>query len=277
MNNHPLLQWFLRFLKGMLIGTGFILPGVSGGALAAIFGLYERMVSFMAHLTRQFWQNLRFFLPVALGMLAGIVVLSHPLSFFLKNYPAPTMWCFIGCMGGTFPALWKQAGQKGRRPFHMLVLAVSAVAGLLLFALGARLTGGSVPGNVFTWMAAGAIIALGILIPGLSPSNFLLYMGMYAGLVQAFKALDLTVLLPLGLGGLGCLLLLAKAADRLFQVAYAGMFHFILGVVLASTIAIIPVNFNYFSAQGAGCILTALAGIVLGGWMSSLEEQYKPG
>ncbi|EPM6810198.1 undecaprenyl phosphate translocase family protein, partial [Enterococcus hirae] len=60
-------DWLLRFVKGMFIGSGFILPGVSGGALAAVFGIYERLISFLAHLTRNFKENVLFFLPVGLG------------------------------------------------------------------------------------------------------------------------------------------------------------------------------------------------------------------
>ncbi len=50
-------DWMLRFVKGMFIGSGFILPGVSGGALAAVFGMYERLISFLAHLTKNFKEN----------------------------------------------------------------------------------------------------------------------------------------------------------------------------------------------------------------------------
>lgn len=54
-------DWMLRFVKGMFIGSGFILPGVSGGALAAVFGMYERLISFLAHLTKNFKENVLFF------------------------------------------------------------------------------------------------------------------------------------------------------------------------------------------------------------------------
>ena len=74
-------DWFLRFIKGMFIGSGFILPGVSGGALAAIFGLYERMIAFLANVTKDFKKNVLFFLPVGIGALAGIVVLSFGVSY----------------------------------------------------------------------------------------------------------------------------------------------------------------------------------------------------
>lgn len=274
--NKP-MDWLLRGLKGILIGTGFILPGVSGGALAAIFGLYERMVSFVAHLTKDFKKNLLFFMPVGIGMLAGIVLLSYPLSFFLENYAAPTMWGFIGCIIGTFPSLWQQAGKRGRSAKHIVIMTVALAAGFTFLLFGSRMFGSNVPQNFGTWILAGAIIALGVLVPGLSPSNFLLYMGMYGSMVSAFKSLDLPVLLPIGIGGLICMLLLSKAVDRLFHIAYAGLFHVILGVVIASTLMIVPIDFNYLSFGALVCVLTCALGIGLGYWMSTLEDKYKPG
>ena len=81
-------DWMLRFVKGMFIGSGFILPGVSGGALAAVFGMYERLISFLAHLTNNFKENVLFFLPVGLGGVTGIFLLSFlsdvSLELFLR-------------------------------------------------------------------------------------------------------------------------------------------------------------------------------------------------
>ena len=75
-----------RFLKGVVIALGFILPGVSGGVLAAILGIYERMLRFMAHLTKNFKENFLFFLPVGIGGIVGIGLLSKPLEWLLQNY-----------------------------------------------------------------------------------------------------------------------------------------------------------------------------------------------
>ena len=72
-----LWDWILRMGKGILIGTGFILPGVSGGALAAVFGIYRPMISFLAHPSRDFLRQALFFLPVGLGGLGGVFFLSH--------------------------------------------------------------------------------------------------------------------------------------------------------------------------------------------------------
>jgi putative membrane protein len=102
-------DWILRFIKGMFIGSGFILLGISGGALAAVFGMYERLISFLAHLTRNFKENVLYFLPVGLGGLSGVFLLSFLVSFLLGAYETTILWFFVGCIVGTAPALEKKA------------------------------------------------------------------------------------------------------------------------------------------------------------------------
>ncbi|MDR2419538.1 MAG: DUF368 domain-containing protein [Treponema sp.] len=268
-------DWVLRFVKGALIGTGFILPGVSGGALAAVFGIYERIISFIAHITHDFKANVLFFLPVGLGALTGIFILSFGVSFLLTNYETQVLWFFVGCILGILPSLWREVGKKGRSKRHVVILVVSAVAGFVFLYTGESLLKGQIPLNFGTWMLAGALIALGVLVPGLSPSNFLVYLGMYQPMVDAFKTLDVPALLPLALGGALCLFGLSKAIDALLAHAYAGLFHFILGIVAASTLMIIPRDFNYASWTTLICVVACIAGIILAYWMSKLEERYK--
>lgn len=268
-------NWIIRFVKGMFIGSGFILPGVSGGALAAVFGIYERIISFLAHITKDFKKNVIFFIPVGLGGMTGVFLLSFVVSYFLGTYEPYILWMFVGCILGTVPALWEQAGKKGRNTSHLLILAVTFVASLIFLFYGANLFTGGVAQNFGTWMIAGALIGLGVIVPGLSPSNFLVYMGMYKSMADGIKDLDLMVILPIGIGAVACVLLLSKVMDYIFSRAYAGLFHFILGVVFASTIMIIPRNFNYFSVGTLICVVMCIGGAALGYWMSMLEKKYK--
>jgi putative membrane protein len=269
------IDWLLRFVKGVFIGTGFVLPGVSGGALAAVFGIYERIISFLAHITRDFWKNVVFFLPVGFGGLFGIFLVSFPVSFFMDAYEVQVLWFFVGCILGTLPALWKQAGKHGRKNSYVVIMAVSAVFGYIFLRFSESAFGGQVPLNFATWMAAGAIIGFGVLVPGLSPSNFLVYFNLYKPMVDSFKSLDVMTVLPIALGGLICLLVFSKLMDYLFSRFYTGLFHFILGIVLASTVMIVPTDFNYLSAGTLVCVLTCILGIALGWWMSGLEDKYK--
>ena len=273
---NKVVDWFIRLFKGVFIGTGFILPGVSGGALAAIFGLYERIIRFMAHITKDFKKNVLFFIPVGVGMLAGIVLLSYPLSYFLDTFRGPTMWFFVGCILGTLPSLWKQAGLKGRRPVNIVGMCIALVVGFLFFYFSEALFKAQMPQNFLTWMLAGVLIALGVLVPGLSPSNFLIFLGLYDPMVNAFKTLDLMALLPIGIGGLVCIIALSKLMDLIFRKAYAGLFHVIFGIVIASTVIIIPFDYNYLSLGGLACLVCCVAGAALGFFMSRLEDKYVP-
>lgn len=171
--------------------------------------------------------------------------------------------------------MWKQAGSKGRKKKHYAVLVISFIVSLALLVFGETALQGNMPQNIGTWVLAGALIGLGVIVPGLSPSNFLLYMGMYKAMADGIKTLDFSVILPIGIGAVACVLLLSKVMDYLFARAHGGMYHFILGVVFASTVMIIPKEYNYFSWGGALCIVTFAAGIALAFWMGKLEEKYK--
>lgn len=268
-------DWLFRFIKGMFIGSGFILPGVSGGALAAIFGIYERIISFLAHITKNFKENVLFFLPVGLGALTALFLLSFVVSFLLGSYASIILWFFVGCIVGTVPALWKEAGKKGRSQRELFILITSFVGAFLFLWQGAGLFT-EISQNIWTWMIAGFLIALGVIVPGLSPSNFLVYMGMYKAMADGFKNLELQVILPIGIGGIVTILTLSKMIDYIFSKAYPQLFHFIMGVVLASTVMIVPTNYTGFTFLSyIACVLMLGLGVFLGAWMSKLEERYK--
>lgn len=283
MKNNKIVDWIIRFIKGMFIGTGAILPGVSGGALAAVFGIYERMIEFLANLWKDFWKNVLFFIPVGLGGIFGFFILSIPLVYLVGTEEVPgvaviqTIWCFIGCILGTMPSLYKEAGKEGRKPRHLVIAVVTAIlvfAGLLC---AKQFLDTEVPLNFFTWIMAGAIFALGAIVPGLSPSNFIIYLKMYGPLMQGVKDHDLSVIIPVGIGGVLCVLGFAKLMKYILKIAYANVFHVILGVVVAST-AIIAFTPDY-SGINAGIIIVSsilfLAGLALGLFMGKLEAKYK--
>ncbi len=269
-------NWIIRFVKGMFIGTGAILPGVSGGALAAVFGIYERIIAFLADIRRDFTRNVLFFLPVAFGALFGIFVLAYPLDYFLNTAEIQVLWCFIGCIVGTIPSLYKEAGKEGRRPRHLVLTAVTAAIGFAGLWSARQYLNVDMPLNVWTWIMAGAIFALGMIVPGLSPSNFLMYFHMYEPMTAGIKDLDFHVILPLGIGAVLCVILFARLMSLILRKAYASVFHFILGVVIASTAVIAPTD---YSGASAGVIAVSAglfaAGLALGLFMGWLEKKYK--
>lgn len=271
-------SWIIRLLKGIAVGVGAILPGLSGGVLAVIFGLYDVLIRFLADVRKKFVRNVLFFIPVGIGVAIGIFAFSVLVEAAFNSYAAQFTCLFIGFVIGTFPSLYRQAGRYGRTAGHLAIL-VAAAAGI--FAL--MLAGGSmlleVTPSIPVWFGSGALIGLGVIVPGMSPSNFLIYFGLYDKMAGGIKDGDMAVIIPLFFGVVICVLLLAKGAAWLFDHYYGPMYHFILGMVVGSSLAIFPtVVFPAFTAEGlelsglsfAGALVFALVMLVVGAIASFL-------
>ena len=280
-----MISWIARMLKGMIIALGFILPGVSGGVLAAILGIYERMIRFLAHIKENFVENVLYFTPVAIGMILGIAAFSYPVNLLLDNYKVIVLWGFAGAIIGTIPSLIKESVKESDRDrADTVTFWLSFIlSGIFLYSLNGMV--GTLPANFLSFVLAGALIALGILIPGLSPSNLLLILGLYTPMLTGFKRLDLFgTFLPIGIGGALALILFSKAMDYILKHYHSRVYHFIIGIVLSSTLLIVlPQSGNSESISYAGVSIFTLVlaafffglGIWLGIWMSQLEEKYK--
>lgn len=280
-----MISWIARVLKGMIIALGFILPGVSGGVLAAILGIYERMIRFLAHIKENFIENVLYFTPVAIGMVLGIAAFSYPVNLLLDNYKVIVLWGFAGAIIGTIPSLIKESVKESDRDrADTITFWLSFIlSGVFLYSLNGMV--GTLPANFLSFVLAGALIALGILIPGLSPSNLLLILGLYTPMLTGFKRLDLFgTFLPIGIGGALALILFSKAMDYILKHYHSRVYHFIIGIVLSSTLLIVlPQSGNNESISYAGVSIFTLVlaafffglGIWLGIWMSQLEEKYK--
>ncbi|MDO9086798.1 MAG: DUF368 domain-containing protein [Anaerolineaceae bacterium] len=266
-----MIDWLLRMLKGMLIGIGAILPGLSGGVLAVVFGIYEPMVRFLANIRHKFLQNVSYFLPIGIGGVVGVVAFSAVVEFAFDVYPAQFIWLFVGFIVGTFPSLFKTAGKQGRKPWHWLVLALFAAGTLAFMRWGETITAGNITTNFFTWLLSGFIFGLGLVVPGMSPSNFLIYLGLYQPMASGIRQLDFGIIIPLIIGVVVCVLVFAKLINWLFKKTYTFMYHFILGVVVGSTIAIIPSGVNGWTILV--CAILFVVGAIASYTLAKVDEK----
>ena len=275
--------WLVRLLKGIAVGIGFILPGLSGGVLAVIFKIYDPLVKFLANPFRNFWRQVKYFLPVGIGGIIGVVLFSIVVAAAFGRYEAAFVCLFIGFVIGTFPSLWRQAGLKGRAAKHWLILAVSAAACFATVPPAGGLTLQATRAAPL-WLGSGALIGLGVIVPGMSPSNFLIYFGLYDKMAEGIKDFDPTVFIPLFIGLALCVVLFAKAANWAFEKHYAGMYHFILGMVAGSSLAIFPtVVFAPDAIEKAGlgmgaflafCAVMLILGVIASWLFSKVEDRY---
>ncbi|MDD2213717.1 MAG: DUF368 domain-containing protein [Oscillospiraceae bacterium] len=281
-----LLSWLTRVLKGLLIGIGAILPGLSGGVLMVIFGIYDPLIRFLGNLRKNFFKNLTFFIPVGIGGLLGILLFSGAVSAAFGRFEAQFVCLFVGFVAGTLPSLYKEAGKKGRGPLAYTVMTAMAVLVFVLMLIGDKTLTELTP-NTPVWVLSGALVGLGFVVPGLSPSNFLMYFGLYKKMTDAISAMQLGVIIPLLLGVILCVLLFAKLVSWLFDRYYAVLYHGIVGLVIGSSLALFPTiivpafGADKLSQSGltlAGALIFAAAllviGTVLSYLFSLLEKRY---
>jgi putative membrane protein len=267
-----IIDWILRLFKGVFVGIGFITPGLSGGVLAVVFGIYEPLMRFLGNLRHKFFKNLVYFIPVGIGGGIGVVAFSAVVDFAFSNYPAQFTWLFIGFIAGTFPSLLKTSGKQGRKWWHWLMLVLISGGTFFLMRWMENMRSVQLAPSFLNWVLSGALIGLGVVVPGMSPSNFLIYLGLYQPMASGIRHLDLGVIIPLMLGGLACVLLLARFISWLFKKFYPTMYHLILGIVIGSTIAIIPSGVS-------GWVIAVCAGLFIVGAgasfaLSKLDEKY---
>ncbi|MFV0391481.1 MAG: DUF368 domain-containing protein [Paludibacteraceae bacterium] len=283
---NPILDWFIRLIKGVFIGIGFILPGLSGGVLAVILGIYDRILAFLANLKKDFVKNILFFIPVGIGLIIGVFLFSIVVEKAFGKYAAQFVCLFVGFVIGTFPSLYKTASKNGRKTKDVVIMLISAVAIFALMMIGEKQLTEVAP-SIFAWFGSGALIGLGLIVPGMSPSNFLIYFGLYDKMATGIKTGDWTVVIPLLLGAVICVILFAKIAAYLFKKYYGGMYHFILGMVIGSSVAIFPaIVFPAFSSEGLAssgltfggsllfCLVLLVVGTIGSYLFSKVEEKY---
>ena len=236
----PVVRVVMRVLQGALIGLGAVLPGISGGVLCVIFGIYKPIMELLSNPIRNFKTHVPRLIPVILGAGVGFLGIAKLLSFFLEAYPDQSVCLFVGLITGMLPSLLREAGEKGRTKGSYISLAVAFVVVLaLLFTLNYGLSVTITP-NFGWYLFCGFCVALSVIAPGMSFSTLLMPLGLYTPFVAGLGDLDFSVILPGALGAIITVICLAKAVNALFDHFYSFAFHAIVGVVIAATIIIVP-------------------------------------
>ena len=253
------LQIIFRIVQGALIGLGAVLPGISGGVLSVIFGIYKPIMELLSNPFKNFKTHVPKLIPVFLGGVIGFLGVANILSFFLEKYPDPSVCVFIGLITGMLPSLFREAGEQGRTKGSYISLIVCMC---LIFAIliGLQMTSMEVRPNFFWYLFCGFCLALGVIAPGMSFSTLLLPLGLYTPFVDGIGHFDLGILIPAGIGALVTVICLAKAINALFDNFYSLGFHGIIGIVIAATVMIIPVS----GFQSAGTAVVNIICMVVG-------------
>ena len=271
--------WLFNMLKGALIGTGAILPGISGGVLCVVFGIYQPLMALLTHPFRELKKRFWFFATVLLGFAIGVLGISKLLKMVLDVAESPAMWLFIGLIMGTMPSLWKESGKEGRG-------AGSIIAGLIAFALlfaflmWIKGTGTlTITPSIWLWAGCGALWGLGFIAPGLSPSSIFFFLGVMSPMMDGISKLDMGLILPMGAGLILCALAFSQGIGWLLKHRFSVTMHAIIGLAMASTVAmLVDAELHLWPAtvvQGLVYAVCFGVGFVVAMWMDRMNKKFE--
>ena len=242
MKRNKILQSIIYMIQGAIVGIGAILPGVSGGVLCVAFGIYEPMMELLTHPRDAIKKSYKMFLPFVIGWIVGFLLLAKAIEMLFATSAAVALMLFFGLICGTLPELFK-ASERSDPTKSWTPLVISLSAAYLLFHILENQVGVVVPPSFFSFLLCGFLWGLSLIVPGLSSSSILIYLGLYEPMTSGIASLAPTVLIPMGLGIVLTALALARLVNMLFKKHYATTSRAVLGFVVASSLKALPMSF----------------------------------
>ena len=241
MKKTSVLRIVLYLVLGVVVGIAAKVPGFSGGALLFAFGLYGTVIETINSPIKSIKKNWLMLICLGVGVIGGYVGFASIINTLLYWNEAIVTSVFVGLIIGTIPELWRDAGERGRGKWSYISLAASFAILFAFFVVIRNVTAVKIedPG-IPAFMLGGFLQGLSFIVPGLSSSSLLLFLGIEVPLNEGLTSFDLKVLLPFGITMAVCVLLLSRIMQLAFNKAYPILSHCVLGFVLATTTLIIP-------------------------------------
>lgn len=265
-------RWLAGIAEGALIGTGAVLPGISGGVLCVVFGIYQPVMELLANpFNPAVWKkNLPMLAPILLGGAIGFLGVSKILAFLLNRYPDASVCVFIGLIAGMIPGLFKQANEKGRTKGDWISFGIAFIA-VMAILIGMQTFSIHMQPGFFSWLVCGFFADLSVIVPGMSFSTFLMPLSLYTPFIDGIGQLNFSVILPAALSAVITVLVLSKAVNFIFDHYYSLAFYGIIGITIAATLMIVPFS---GMASSAGTLITDLVCLMAGAVFGYLLDQW---
>lgn len=237
------MDFIKNFFRGIVISISQIIPGVSGGTIAMILGIYDKLLHAVNNIIGDFKNQYKILLQVGIGAIVGILLFSNMVSVLLDKYPIQLGYLFIGIILGGAPLMLKKATVKGFNVKSLLYIIIGMVIVLLMGGKGTENPVLITSLNLlnFIWLfIAGVIIAVALILPGISGSFMLLVLGLYSTVITAVTEFNIPVLVPILLGGIIGTLGTAKIIENLLNKFPEPTYMIIFGFILGSVFGVFP-------------------------------------
>lgn len=237
------MRYIKNFIKGIAVGIATLVPGVSGGTMSVILGIYDDLIHAISSFFEDWKKHTILLLEIGLGGLAGILLFSPLLEKALNSYPFVMKFFFMGVICGGVPVLYKKSITEKNDKRDLIFLIVGFII-VLLMSSNPSITATLALDQGFVSMIflfiAGIIIAIALILPGISGSFMLLTLGLYSVTINAINTKNIPFLIPLGLGVMVGTLATTKTIEKLLQKYPSKTYLLILGFVLGSLLPVFP-------------------------------------
>ena len=283
----------LDLIKGLAIGVAFIIPGVSGGTMAVLLNLYDKIINSINNLTKKFFESFKILLPIALGAVLAILICWYPFKLAFEHIMIVMVTLFAGFILGGMPGIFDEVKGVKVKPVHIVAMIISIIfaVGLgvlsVLFELNIQSLYDSRPWWLYILvLLAGIISSFALVMPGISGSMILIVLGFYTptlNLIDNFLAwtdvwASISILATLAVGVVIGVLLASKIIAFFLNRFRAGTFYAIIGIIIGSLIAIYYNYeiYDYYLTVGVRWWEILISGIalVIGGAVSYLIVRY---
>lgn len=245
------------FFIGIILGVANVIPGVSGGTIAVVFNVYDRLIGVITIKIKKILSEWKFILPLGLGMVAGIIGFSKILTFLFEHYPMQTNLFFVGIIAGSIPLIYrkikssmKEVSEKNKKvPFFTTILCCVIFLGIMIIMTVFKdvststviYTELSLP-LFFVLLVSGALGAIAMIIPGISGSFLLLAIGTYATVIGSVSDFNIPLMIPTAIGILIGLLVGAYLVRTLMEKVPCQTYSAILGLIIGSIFTVFPLG-----------------------------------
>lgn len=237
------MKYLIHIIKGIVIGIATLVPGVSGGTMAIILGLYDDIIHSISSFFKDIKRNVIFLATVGIGGVIGLFAFSRIMEFALEHFMFPMKYLFIGIIIGGIPVLYRKANINKFRVndwvYFIIGLAIILVMSFYNGTIVNLANSAGVMQFVFLFLA-GIIIAVALILPGLSTSFMLLAIGLYEITMSAISNLELNYIIPIGLGTVFGVITTTKILENLMNNKPTPTYMLILGFVMGSIIEVFP-------------------------------------
>lgn len=239
------MEWKNLF-RGMLIGATDLIPGVSGGTVAFLLGIYDRLLeSISGFFSRNWKKHIGFLLPLAIGICTALLLFSSLINYLLDKYFKETQFFFLGLIIGVIPFLMKQGNVKEnfRKHHYVWMVMFAALLASMAFVKPAVVTE---PITTLTVVKAiglflsGWLASMAMLLPGISGSFVLLVLGVYRTATNALATLNIPIIFVIGAGVVVGFILSSKGIRYILHRYPTMTYAAIIGLIIGSVAVIFP-------------------------------------